>query len=1174
LKALIFAAGLGTRLKELTQNKPKALVEVNGKPMLQLVIEKLKAIGIVDIYINIHHFGELIIEFLEEYQNFGCNIQISDERDLLLNTGGGLKKVLLKLQPNEDLLIHNVDILSDVDLSAFIKFHQRNKNMASLLVKKRETSRYLLFNEQMKLKAWKNIKTGEVRPKELTEEAKNFKSLAFSGIHIINQKALNYFPKEDLFEIIPEYLKIAQKEKIKALEMKCELWMDLGKPEAIEKATTYLQSKKPIRFIDEIVQYLNQNIPVSEFIESCIITPNQRAKRLIKKTIMEQNPNGGFFPEILSIDELVFKLVPCQKLDEVDLVFKLFPIVQEKITEETSFDEFLNYASTLLQDFNELDMNLVSGEKVFTYLSEAKAIQQWNPDGRPLSDGQKEYLNFYNQLAGVYVAFREFLENESACYQGMAYRFLAEHTELIFDLKDWKHLVLAGFNALTTSEEVIVKTLVQAQKAHLIWDADAYYYNDKSMEAGLYLRKHNNWTSSVQKQLQHHFKEKKKEINITGSPGVLGQARLAAQILKENQAQDIGFLNQTVVIPSDENLLLALLNSMPAELLQCTNITMGFPLSYTSSYQLIDVLIQLHISSQKLVQLNSKNYRILRDELKNFTDNEIVKLLSQARNEEEFHPRFLSEQAISAILQNKSLEDFEFVFSNPENKALKLNDSFIRLFSILKDFLSIEENKIKYAQELDATLKVLDILNRLNDLLESQKESIPLISYQKLFNQLIRQTKQAFVGQIDKGMQLMGLLESRLMDFKNVILLSVNEDILPSSSFISSFIPNDIKYEFDLPGIQEKTAVFAYHFYRLIQRAEKVFLLYSTSKRQLSGGEKSRFIKQLEFELTRYNSNIKINQQLLSFDAPHLAGQAIDIVKDENVMLKLSEIAEKGLSPTSINTYVRCPLQFYFKHIAKIKEPELNEDVIDERLFGNVIHDFLEKEYEKFYKQDWSIERLEDLKKNIPDLLPKYFESNQFKDHLFEGANYLDYKNIIHYLEMFLQYEIDAEKKDPGMLQIIDLERPLERALVLENGLEVKFRGRADRMDEFKNQLRILDYKTGSVDKKDLNIITSRTDHHNKVFYDEKYEKVVQLFIYKWMHGDVSNPNVQIGIVSFRNIKSPYLMLDQQKIRFEELEENFKNLVEEIFNPDLNFEQTDNSDICRRCIYNNICQKV
>lgn len=1173
MKALIFAAGLGTRLKELTHNKPKALVEINGKPMLQMIIEKLKANGISDIFINIHHYGELIIQFLEENQNFGCNIQISDERNLLLNTGGGLKKILLGLGENEDLLIHNVDILTDFDLNKLISFHKKNQNIASLLVKKRDTSRYLLFNDQMELKAWKNIKTGEVRPADQGNRISNLKPLAFSGVHIINQKALKYFPDEDVFEIIPEYLKIAQKETIKALEMKCELWMDLGKPETILKAETYLNQKRSITFIDEIVSYLNKQIPASYFIKTCIITPNQRAKRLIKKTIIQQNSDGGFFPEILSIDELVFKLVPYQKLDEVELIFKLFPIIQEKIAEETTFDQFLNYASTLLQDFNELDMNLVSGEKIFTYLSETKAIQNWNPDGRELSQGQKDYLNFYNQLAGAYSSFGKSLKNEFLCYQGLAYRHLAENIELIQNLKDRENIILAGFNALTSSEEIIIKALVKYKKAHLLWDADAYYYKDQTMEAGLYLRKHNNWTSSVQKQLQHHFSGRQKEINIIGSPGVLGQARLTAQILKENNEKGVDFLNQTAVIPADESLMLALLNSLPEELLKCTNITMGFPLRNTHSYQLTDQIIQLHISAHKLNQLNPENYRLLRDELLDILNNKLINLLSNAPEKEEFHARFLSEQAVTAILQTYNLENLEFVFTNPEDQAIVLNQKLIQIFQLLKESLSSDDIKSEYTQELDSTLKILSTLNRLNQLLSSQKENIPLISYKKLFDQLIRQSKQSFVGQIDNGLQLMGLLESRLLDFKNVIILSMNEDILPSSSFSSSFIPQDIKYEFQLPGIQEKTAVYAYHFYRLIQRAEKVFLIYSTSKRQLSGGEKSRFIKQLEFELPKYNPNIKIKNQLLSFDSPQLTGQPIDISKDAIVFQKLNEIAEKGLSPTSINTYIRCPLQFYFKHIANIREPDLNEDVIDERLFGNVIHDFLEKEYDQFYRQDWSVERLEELKENIQDLLPKYFESNHFKGHLFEGANYLDFKNILHYLDMFLRFEIESEKKNKRQLRIVDLERNLERELVLENGLKVKFSGRADRIDEFRDQLRILDYKTGNVKKEDLKIVSSRSDHHEKVFYDEKFEKVVQLFIYKWMYGDVSNPNIQIGIISFRNIKSPYLMLDNQKIRFEELEESFKNLVEEIFNPDLNFEQTNNSDICRRCLYNNICKK-
>jgi NDP-sugar pyrophosphorylase family protein/CRISPR/Cas system-associated exonuclease Cas4 (RecB family) len=1173
LKALIFAAGLGTRLQEYTKKTPKALVEVNGKSMLQMTIESLKAIGISDIFINIHHFGEQIIHYLETHNNFNCNIQISDERDLLLNTGGGLKKVLQELNENEDLLIHNVDILTNFDLKKFIKFHQKNKNLASLLVKKRKTSRYLLFDEKMNLKAWTNINTGEIRPEEMQEQAQKFEAFAFSGIHIINQSALKHFPETDVFEIIPEYLKMAQREKIMALEMKCSMWMDLGKPESLKKAADYLERTKIKSFIDEMVSTLNQAVPQKEFIQSCIITPNQRAKRLIKNTIIEQNPNGGFFPEILSIDEFVFKWVPFYKLDETELIFRLYPIVQKQISEETSFDDFLNYATTLLQDFNELDMNLVSGEKIFNYLSEAKAIQQWNPDGRELSPGQKEYLNFYNQLAGVYKTFTEKLTEESACYQGMAYRYLAEHAELIEQLHDWNHIFIAGFNALTTSEEAIIKALTKHKKTHLLWDADAYYFKDTSMEAGLYLRKHSKWTGSIVEQLQHHFSQKQKEINIIGSPGVLGQARLAAQILVEQQEKDVNFMNQTAVVPADENLLLALLNSMPYELLNCTNITMGFPLGYTHSFQLTDRLLQLHISAQKLSQLNKNQYRIIRDELLDILNNDLLNLLSNKSDKENFHPRFLSDQAISAILAEYGLLDIDFLFKNPENNAFQLNNQLSRFFMMLIDLLSKEENKTQHAQELDACIKISDVLKRLENLLIKQTATITLISFQKLFKQIIRQSKQSFVGQINTGLQLMGLLESRLMDFKNVILLSVNEDILPSSSFTSSFIPYDIKYEFDLPGHQEKTAVYAYHFYRLIQRAEKVFLLYSTSKRQLSGGEKSRFLKQLEYELTRYNPNIIINQQLLSFDAPEMAGQAIEIEKDEAVMAKLRNLAENGFSPTSINTYIKCPLQFYFNKIARIREPEQNEEIIDERMFGNIIHDFLEKEYAQFYKDQWSVERLEYLRSHITDLLPQYFKSNHFKGNLDEGANYLDYKNIIHYLDRFLQYEIAQEKKHPGKLKIQELEGVLERDLDLQDGTKVKFSGRADRIDMLNGNLRILDYKTGNVKKEDLKIVTTRTDHHEKVFFDEKYEKIVQLFLYKWMYGDVNRTDVEMGIVSFRNIMAPYLMLENNHIRFDELENNFKILMEEIFNSDLSFVQTHNQETCKRCIYNHICQK-
>jgi len=241
LKAFIFAAGLGTRLFPYTKSQAKAMVPLLGKPMLEHLILKLKENQIIDIIINIHHFGDQIIDFLKENSNFGCNITISDERKLLLDTGGGLKKVLQYLDEEEDLLVHNVDILSDIDFNSFIQFHKNNKSLASLLVQNRKTSRYLLFNQENNLCAWVNKKTGESIPSNIDLSA--FQEFAFNGIHIVNKKALDFFPDEDSFPLIPVYLNMSPSNRIKAFEMKDEFWLDLGKPECIEIAENWLRNE-------------------------------------------------------------------------------------------------------------------------------------------------------------------------------------------------------------------------------------------------------------------------------------------------------------------------------------------------------------------------------------------------------------------------------------------------------------------------------------------------------------------------------------------------------------------------------------------------------------------------------------------------------------------------------------------------------------------------------------------------------------------------------------------------------------------------------------------------------------------------------------------------------------------------------------------------------------------
>lgn len=245
MKALVFAAGLGTRLRPLTDHQPKALVPVGGVPMLERVILRLKGAGFDEITVNVHHFGQQIIDFLQAKQYFGLNIHISDERDMLLDTGGGILKAKPFLEGNEPFLVHNADIITDIDLKAFYRHHTESKVDATLLVSQRETSRYLLFDERGRLQGWTNKSTGEVLPTDLDLTTKHYTPLAFNGIHIISPTLYRWMgqaPWTGKFSITPFYVDICREAHIEAYRPEKINFFDIGKLETLHKAQIWLES--------------------------------------------------------------------------------------------------------------------------------------------------------------------------------------------------------------------------------------------------------------------------------------------------------------------------------------------------------------------------------------------------------------------------------------------------------------------------------------------------------------------------------------------------------------------------------------------------------------------------------------------------------------------------------------------------------------------------------------------------------------------------------------------------------------------------------------------------------------------------------------------------------------------------------------------------------------------
>jgi len=937
-----------------------------------------------------------------------------------------------------------------------------------------------------------------------------------------------------------------------------------------------------VKFIDEIVNYYQEHL-LDNALKTCIITPNKRAHRFIKNKLIGKLEKGDFLPEIFAIDDFILKLTPWLKIDEVDLTYELYEVFQSQSQEDFDFDEFINYASILLHDFNEIDMQMANGTSIFSYLNDAKAIQQWNPDGSPLSASQKEYLRFYNQLADIYSLFRDKLINKGICYQGMAYRYFAENLDAFIKSIPYKNMLFAGFNALTKSEETIIKKLYQYKIAHTLWDADKYYVNNKIMESGLYLRKYRTWNKEIELQSATHFQKSHKQIMIYGSPGVLGQARITANIVESETEKNTPnnleiFEDNTAIVPADESLLIPLLNSLPTHILEKTNITMGFPIQHSHCYRLTESLIRMHIHSSKISRPEQSIIRFHKDNILEICNNELIKNIHPQTKIDTslFKQVFIGQMAVSTVLNEHGLNIIADAFISCQDKPSVLINQLQLVLKVLLKQHRQENTYILGEQEKNAIEQILQVLKRLYILVEKHQKPDNLTSFFLLYKKLSQSLSQSFQGNINKGIQLMGLLETRLMDFKNVILLSVNEDILPSSAFTNSFIPSDIKYEFEMPGIQERTAVYAYHFYRLIQRAENVYIIYSTTKKKLSGGEKSRFIKQLEFELKKYAPKINISHQLLNFKkADAQKTQDITIPKSDKILVKLHQLAEYGISPTAISSYIRCPLQFYFKYIAKLKEPDQTEDIIDERIIGNVIHHILENFYRPFVGKKFPINELFHLQKKLPDLITKEF-SNEFDGNIEEGANYLSLKDTEYYLKQFVQYEINHSDKKSD-LTILGVEEKLQRKMTIKIEGEPKdilIRGNADRIDMKNGQMRILDYKTGNVKKEKIKI-SKPSDHEilHPIFCKPEFDKALQLYIYQWLYQPNTPLKIEAGIISFRLLKSPYIMLADHLNKPDKLNQDFQILISEIFDPTLSFAQTEDLQNCKYCPYINICSK-
>jgi len=1187
MKAIILAAGLGTRLAPLTNDRPKALVEVNGITMLERLIVKLKMIGITNILVNVHHHPDLVIDFLKNNENKwnGVNIEISDESNELLDTGGAIKKASTFFEGDENILIHNVDVISEVDFGELQEYHRENKNLVSLCVRERESSRGLLFDAQNKLCGWTNNKTAEF--KWVKQKPETYFPKAYSGVYLASPEFAEKIPFDGSFSIIDAWLKMAETENISAFDETTQYWFDLGSIEKIKTAEAYLKKTgQSQKFLERVANKL-RSLTQEELVKTAVILPNKRSSIFLKRYFNKGRVNPVWLPDFLSIDEFMEGLGGMSKADPLSLYFDLFEIHKKhEGSNSKSSESFLSWAPMIIRDFNDIDLYLSNASDVLKHVSEARAIKEWNLDGQELTSLQKSYIKFYQSLYAYYKNLKSTMLNNSSAYSGFIYRHSADNIESLSKKLKWGNFVFVGFNALSPSEEKVFAYIKNNFKTSIFFDADEYYIKKHPrlplQEAGINLNKLiRKWGLNDFNWLTKRLVDESKEINIYDVQGQVGQVKLAGNLLLEKlKSKSIKALEETAIVLADENLLLPLLSSLPVKTDDKNklsyNITLGYPINYSPLRGFVFDWFEILVNRQ-----NNTNGQFRTQSISNLVSNNI--LLTGITSEDNKQLKLLIAKLVENNIAYVGFDELSELYK-PFNETLThlldllfseisgvniLLNKLINLLLYLGQPKNISYNA-KTSMLKEQLALFLKFCKRLSITLENNKEDLDLKTFSILFFQLLSSYEINLKGEPLSGIQIMGMLETRALDFKNLIILSANEGILPKPGIPDSFIPFDIRNAFDLPLPKDKNTVLSYHFFRLLQYAENIDIVYDSSNSSMGVGEASRFLKQIELELCGLNKNITLKKTSLAF-ASNNNVKPITIEKNQEILKIITQKAKTGFSPSALNTYISCKLKFYFQYVLKLNKEKEIEASVESNTFGSIVHDTLEEIYKPFEGKLIDTKVLSESLGRLDPILSKYFLKHYKTTNVKHGKNLLIWEVSKKYVENFVNFEI-AELKNKQR-KIINLEQKIN--LEINTGAnEALLKGIIDRTDSDAHDryIRIIDYKTGKTEAKDL-----KPKDINLLATDIKYSKAFQVLFYKYLYLNslkMNSDEMETGIISLRNLSAGFLgfQLETDNL-MEEFESLLFSIIDEIFDLGYGFEQTNNTDACSYCDYKNICNR-
>ncbi len=951
-------------------------------------------------------------------------------------------------------------------------------------------------------------------------------------------------------------------------------------------------------FLSQVAKaILDANLDLSK---TAIVLPNKRAQRMLLNALSKHYSTPFFSPRIFSINDFMAYLSPLEKLEKVPLIVQLFHTYRQLAGNDAEdFNTAMAWLPPFLDDISEVDMQLADGAQILKDLAGAKDFEIRYGKDHIGTDAERKIL-FYKLLSILYGKFRENLLQQNGAYDGMLYRYCAENMSTCHDkLSPFDHFVFAGFHVLNPAELEVVAYVKENFDTHLFFDVDPFYCDfDKNehFTTAHFVQKIRNRLSLKEpiRFSARHYEEIPKDIQVVGTSKEMNQIFYAVQCLEEIE-QTQGNLDDTALVLVDEQLLVPLLSAYD---ISKANVTMGYPFTSTPAYTLLSTLLELfntHIDSQSKEMGRCYFHR---RELLTLFNNPIIKNYLLPSKSDFRRLTTALETSRNSLCEEQELGGFPLPKFNG-----KVNDCISAVIDYLRVVMQYIPTESEDRLFLERTIAQLDMLQQQLAPLLLQEVTLTMSSLRYMIQQSIGLLTFPIKGDATRGLQIMGLLETRTLDFKNVIMLSVNEGVLPAGITHNSLLPIDFKFQGEaLENYLYKDQVYAYHFFRLLQRAERVVLLYDNNCSD-SLKEKSRFISQLEFEARErgLNSAIRLSYPIVTF--PYSVGRraTVEVEKSESM---LDQLKSRSYSASALNTYIRCPLQFYWRYVCHIQErTAFYSDKIAGNVIGTVVHAVLEKllrvgEEAQPNFSDRIDEFLKDVEGHVKDIMLSDSSLQQvilFKEQdLNQGRLYLAYRTVCAYIRQYLpkckEELVDAE--------ILGNELNLECTLNLEHNGSIKLQGIIDRLQQREDHLEVVDYKTGKVDASRLKI---SMDTIGDLVTNPEYDKLLQLFLYVVLCKHSSNTLIQAhsngpmraSIISMPNVNrgEDYFCRAQlydsqedmrngkiQQIDFTDdfvtaFEDSLKGLFGEILNPAVKFSQTDDSKRCCYCDFLHFCNR-